>query len=96
MAGATKRMVRAVTALAASSVVQKAVRKAAADPRVRRKAATVAKAVTKRARATGKTAGKRATALAKSAGKQVGKRVVAPARKKAGERIKRIGKIVAG
>jgi histone H3/H4 len=96
MAGATKRLAKALTALAASGVVERAVRNAAADPRVRRKAAEVKKAVAKQARATGKTVGKRATALARSAGKEVGKRVVTPARKKAGNRIKRLGKLVAG
>jgi hypothetical protein len=96
MAGGAKRLAKAVTALATSTVVEKAIRKAAADPRVRRKAAEVQKAVAKKARATGKTAGKRAAALVRSAGDEVGKRVVRPARKKAGSRIKRLGKLVAG
>jgi hypothetical protein len=96
MAGGAKRLAKAVTALATSTVVQKAVRKAAEDPRVRRKAAEVKKAVAKKARATGKTLGKRATALARSAGDEVGKRMVRPARKKAGSRIKKLGKLVAG
>jgi hypothetical protein len=96
MAGAAKRLAKAVTALATSTVVEKAVRKAASDPRVRRKAAKVKTAVVKQARATGKSVGKRATALARTAGDEVGKRVVKPARKKAGNGIKRLGKLVAG
>ena len=36
MAGARKRLTKAVGALAATGVVQQAVRKAASDPRVRR------------------------------------------------------------
>jgi predicted DsbA family dithiol-disulfide isomerase len=96
MAGGAKRLAKAVAALATSTVVQKAVRKAAEDPRVRRKAAEVRKVVAKKARSTGKTLGKRATALARGAGDEVGKRVVRPARKKAGGGIKKLGKIVAG
>ena len=38
MAGTRKRLTKAVSALAATGVVQQAVRKAASDPRVRRKA----------------------------------------------------------
>ena len=107
MAGVTRRLAKAVTALAASGVVQKAVVKAASDPRVRRKAAELEAAVRKRARVAGKAAGKKArvagkaarksaVAMAKAAGKRVTKSVVAPARKAAGKEIQRLGKRVAG
>lgn len=95
MAGATKRLAKAVAALATSSVVEKAVRKAAADPRVRRKAAEIEKVVRKKARAAGKSAGKKATALARDAGARVGKSLAGP-RKAAGKKITRLGKRVAG
>lgn len=95
MAGTTKRLAKAVVALAASSVINKAVRKAASDPRVRRKAAKLEGAVRTKARAAGKAAGKKATALARSAGKGVGKKLSGP-RKNAGKKIKRLGKMVAG
>jgi len=95
MPGTTKRLTKAVAALAVSSVVEKAVRKAAADPRVRRKAAELEGVVRKKARAVGKSAGKKATALARSAGAGVGKKLSGP-RKAAGKKIKRLGKLVAG
>jgi hypothetical protein len=107
MAGVTKRLAKAVTALAASGVVQKAVVKAASDPRVRRKADQVKTAVrdralaagktaAKKARMVGKSAGKSAAAMAKAAGKRVEKSVLTPARKAAGKRLQRLGKKVAG
>lgn len=107
MAGVTKRLAKAVTALAASGVVQKAVVKAASDPRVRRKAAELEKAARKRAKVVGKAAGKKvrvagksaragAAAMAKAAGKRMAKSVVAPARKAAGKKLQRLGKRVAG
>lgn len=85
MAGATKRLVKAAAVLATSAVVERAVRKAAADPRVRRKVAEVTQAVAKQARATGKALGKRAK-----------EQVVEPARKQAGSKLKRLGKLVSG
>ena len=69
MAGVSKRLAKAVTALAASGVVQKAVRKAAADPRVQRKAAELETAVRKRAKVVGKAAGKKARIAGKSPGR---------------------------
>jgi hypothetical protein len=95
MARTTKRLTKAVAALAASGVLEKAVRKAAADPRVRRKVAELEKVVRKKARAVGKSAGKKATVLAKDAGSRVRKELSGP-RKAAGKRIKRFGKLVAG
>lgn len=95
-AGTTKRVAKAVAALAATGLVRKAVRKAAEDPRVRRKAAELGKAAGKKARTVGKRAAKKTTALARTAGKKVEKRVVAPARKKAGRKIQRLGKALAG
>lgn len=107
MAGVRKRLSKAVSALAAGGVVQKAVRKAASDPRVRRKAAelktavrdrarAVGKAAAKKARVAGKSAGKSAAAMAKAAGRRVKKSVVSPARKVAGKKLQRLGKKVAG
>jgi hypothetical protein len=103
MAGARKRLTKAVGALAATGVVQQAVRKAASDPRVRRKADEVKTAVRDRALAAGKAAakkvrlaGKSAAALAKAAGKRLKKNVVGPARKTAGKKIQGLGKKVAG
>jgi hypothetical protein len=107
MAGARKRLTKAVGALAATGVVQQAVRKAASDPRVRRKADEVTTAVRDRAVAAGKTAakkvrlagksaGKSAAAMAKAAGKRLQKSVVGPARKTAGKKIQGLGKRVAG
>jgi hypothetical protein len=95
MAGATKRLAKAVAALAASSVVEKAVRKAAADPRVRRKAAELEGVVRKKARAARKKPGTKATALARDAGARVGRSLASP-RKAAGKKIKRLGKLVQG
>jgi hypothetical protein len=107
MASARKRLTKAVSALAATGVVQQVVRKAASDPRVRRKADEVKTAVRDRAMAAGKTAakkirlagksaGKSASAMAKAAGKRLQKSVVGPARKSAGKRIQGLGKKVAG
>jgi hypothetical protein len=84
MAGVTKRLAKAVSALAASGVVKKAVVKAASDPRVRRKAAQLQRAAGKKARVVGKAAGKRA----RVAGKAV--------RKVAGKKIQRLGTRVEG
>jgi hypothetical protein len=95
MASTVKRLTKAVATLAASSVVEKAVRKAASDPRARRKAAELEGVVRKKAHAAGKSAGKRASALARSAGASVGKKLSGP-RKAAGKKIKRLGKLVAG
>ena len=107
MASTRKRLAKAVSALAATGVVQQVVRKAASDPRVRRKADEVKTAVRDRAMAAGKTAakkirlagksaGKSASAMAKAAGKRLQKSVVGPARKSAGKRIQGLGKKVAG
>lgn len=95
MPGSTKRLAKAVAALATSAVVERAVRKAAADPRVRKQAAKVGKAVGSKARSAGKAAGKRAAALAQDAGARVASKLAGP-RKAAGKTIKRLGKVVAG
>jgi hypothetical protein len=107
MAGTRKRLTKAVSALAASGVVQQAVRKAASDPRVRRKADQMKTAVRDRALAAGKSAAKKvrlasksasksAAAMAKAAGKRLKKSVVGPARKTTGKKIQSLGKRVAG
>ena len=95
MAGTTKRLTKAVAALAASGIVEKAVRRAAADPRVRKKAAELEGVVRKKARSAGKAAGKKASALAREAGSRMTQKLAGP-RKAAGKKIKRIGKLVAG
>jgi hypothetical protein len=74
----------AVVAVATSAAVEKAVRRAAADPRFRKKAAEVGKQVRSRVTSAGK-------ALAREAGKRL-----AGPRKAAGKKIKRLGKRVAG
>ena len=65
-----KSLVKAAAVLAATVLVEKAVQKAAEDPRVRRKAKAVGTALKKRAKATGKKIGKairkRAPGLARS------------------------------
>ena len=95
MAGVTKRLAKAVSALAASTVVKKAVVKAASDPRVRRKAAQLQRAAGKKARVVGKAAGKQARVVGKAAGKKA--RVTGQAvRKAAGKKLQRLGKRVAG
>jgi hypothetical protein len=88
MAGRTKRLAKAVVVLATSAAVQKAVRKAAADPRVRKKAAKVGAVVSSKAKAAGK-------AMAKEAGDRISRGLAGP-RKSAGKKIKRLGKVVAG
>ena len=107
MARARKRLTKAVSALAATGVVQQVVRKAASDPRVRRKADEVKTAVRDRALAAGKSAAKKvrlagksagmsAAAMAKAAGKRLTTSVVGPARKTAGKKFLGWGKKVAG
>ena len=107
MAGARKRLSKVVSALVATGVVQQAVRKAASDPRVRRKADQVknevrdralaaGKTAAKKVRLAGKSAGKSAAAMAKAAGKRLKKNVVGPARKTAGKKLQGLGKKVAG
>jgi hypothetical protein len=88
MAGRAKRLAKAVAAVATSAAVERAVRKAAANPRVRKKAAEVGKRVRSKAASAGK-------AMAREAGKRLSKRLVGP-RKAAGKKIKRLGKLVAG
>lgn len=95
MAGRTKRLAKAVVALATSAVVQQAVRRAAADPRVRKKAAEVGEVVRAKAKSAGKAAGKRAAALAEEAGARAARKLAGP-RKAAGKSLKRLGKVVAG
>jgi hypothetical protein len=84
MAGRTKRLAKAAVMLATSAAVENVVRKAAANPRVRRKALEV-----------GAAAGAKAVAVGKAAGREVGKKLRAP-RKAAGKKIKELGKLVAG
>ncbi|MBA3444322.1 MAG: hypothetical protein H0T58_05655 [Gemmatimonadales bacterium] len=49
-----KSLVKTAVALAATALVEKAIQKAAEDPRVRRKAKAVGKALKKRAKSVGK------------------------------------------
>ena len=88
MAGRTKRLAKAMVALATSAAVEKAVRKAAADPRVRKKAAEVGAMVGSKAKAAGK-------AMAREASDRISRGLAGP-RKVAGKKIKRLGKVVAG
>lgn len=49
-----RNLVKTAAALAATALLEKAIKKAATDPRVRRKAKAVGKALKKRAKAAGK------------------------------------------
>jgi len=54
MARKQRNLAKTAAAMAATALVEKAIRKAAEDPRVRRKAKAVGKALKKRAKAAGK------------------------------------------
>jgi hypothetical protein len=82
MARKRKGLAPAAAALAASALLEKAIQKAAADPRVRRKAKAIGRALKKRAKAVGK----RAKAAGKKISKAVRKR--APKARKAASRRK--------
>ncbi len=63
----SRKLGKAVIALAVTALLEKAIQKATEDPRVRRKAKALGKAVQKRASLAGKTL----TRVARSAGKRV-------------------------
>jgi hypothetical protein len=88
MAGRARRLAKAVAAVATSAAVEQAVRKAAANPRVRKKAVEVGKRMRSKATSAG-------MAMAREAGKRIGKHL-SGSRKAAGKKIKRLGKRVAG
>jgi hypothetical protein len=67
--GKTKKLGKTVIALAATALVEKAIQKAAEDPRVRRKAKALGKAVQKRVGV----AGKKIIRVAKSVGNRAPK-----------------------
>jgi hypothetical protein len=69
MARKRKGLAQTAIALAAAALVEKAIQKAAEDPRVRRKVEALVKAAKKRVRS----AGKKASRAAKSARKQAPK-----------------------
>ena len=75
--GSASKLAKGVIALAATALVEKAIQKAAQDPKVRRKVEALVKAAEKRVRV----AGKSASRLAKSAGRQAPKVGRAAARK---------------
>lgn len=54
MARKQKNLAKTAAALAATALLEKAIQKAAEDPRIRRKAKAVAEALVKRAQAAGK------------------------------------------
>jgi hypothetical protein len=54
MARKQRNLAKTAAALAATALVERAIQKAAEDPRIRRKAKAVAKALKKRAKAAGK------------------------------------------
>jgi hypothetical protein len=54
MARKQRNLAKTAAVLAATALVEKAIQKAAEDPRIRRKAKTVVKALKKRAKAAGK------------------------------------------
>lgn len=71
MARTQRNLAKTAAALAATALLEKAIQKAAEDPRIRRKVKAVAKALGKRARAAGKKIAKvikqRAPKLARAA-----------------------------
>lgn len=69
MAGTARKLGKTAVALAASALLEKAVQKAADDPRVRRKAKALGKAAKRQLRA----AGKKVSRAAKRAGKRAPK-----------------------
>ena len=75
--GRASKLARSVIALAAAALVEKAIQKAAQDPKVRRKVEALVKAEEKRVRIAGKSVGR----LAKSAGRQAPKVRSAAARR---------------
>ncbi len=81
MARKQRNLARTAAVLAATALVEKAIQKAAEDPRVRRQAKSVAKALKKRAKAAGekitKAIKKRAPKLARAARAKRRKRVSA-------------------
>jgi len=77
----TSKLAKSVIALAAAALVEKAIQKAAQDPKVRRKVEALVKAAEKRVRV----AGKSVSRLAKSAGRQAPK-----VRRAAARRVKKL------
>jgi hypothetical protein len=81
MARKQRNLAKTAAALAATALVERAIQKAAEDPRIRRKAKAVAKALKKRAKAAGKkitkVIRKRAPKVARAAGAKRRKRVSA-------------------
>jgi hypothetical protein len=75
------KLAKSVIALAAAALVEKAIQKAAQDPKVRRKVEALVKAAEKRVRV----AGKSVSRLAKSAGRQAPK-----VRRAAARRVKQL------
>ncbi|MEA2725040.1 MAG: hypothetical protein QOH59_2811 [Gemmatimonadales bacterium] len=77
MARKQRNLAKTVAAMAATALVEKAIQKAAKDPRVRRKAKAVGKALKKRAKAAGKKISK---AIKKRASSRRGLRARSPRR----------------
>jgi hypothetical protein len=79
--GSASKLAKSVIALAAAALVEKAIQKAAQDPRIRRKVEALIKAAEKSARA----AGKKVSRAAKSARKRAPK-----VRRAAARRVKKL------
>jgi hypothetical protein len=78
MARKQKNLARTAVAVAATALLEKAVQKAAEDPRVRRKVKSVAKTLKKRAKA----AGKKLTQAIKKRAPKLGRATAARRRKR--------------
>jgi hypothetical protein len=79
--GTASKLAKSAIVLAAAALVEKAIQKAAQDPKVRRKVEALVKAAEKRVRV----AGKSVSRLAKSAGRQAPK-----VRRAAARRVKKL------
>lgn len=91
MAAGMKRLFRAAIALVVARLVQQGIQKAGKDPRVRRKAADVQKAVRDQVPVARKAAGKMASELKDAAGKRIPE-----LRQQAAKQIKKLAKVAEG
>jgi hypothetical protein len=86
-----RQLFRAAVALVAAGLVRKGIQRAGKDPRVRRKAADLQKAVRDQVPVARKAAGKMATELKDAAGKRIPQ-----IRQQAAKQIKKLAKVAEG
>jgi hypothetical protein len=91
MAASMKRLFKAAIALVAAGLVRKGIERAGKNPRVRRKAADLQKAVRDQVPVARKAAGKMATDLKDAAGKRIPR-----IRQEAAKQIKKLAKVAEG